>query len=169
MNKCVKVSKSTYDLQCATVTEEGPGATREIVTKDRVLDKVQKAKSESENGSELEPKSVNAKKTSDELAQSEVNIEEFRSLCVDNSESKNVNEIKCVRVSKLTNELQSVTVTEEDPSGTGENELHGTDKIKANIDISITEPPASDTSVLSFRRSSSRNKIPPSRNSDFLW
>ena len=94
MNKCVKVSKSTYDLQYATVTEEGLGATREIVTKDRVLDKVQKAKCESENGSELAPRTLKAKKTSDELAQSEVNIEEFRSLCVDNSASKNVNEIK---------------------------------------------------------------------------
>src|SRR5215475_13061655 len=109
------------------------------------------------------------KKTSDELAQSEVIKEELRSLCIDNSEIKNVNESKCVRVSKFTNELQSVTVTEEDPCVTGENELHGTDIIKANNDISITEPSTSNTSMLSFRRSSSRNKTHPSRNSDFLW
>jgi hypothetical protein len=32
VNKCVKVSKSMYDLQSVTVTEEGPGTTREIVT-----------------------------------------------------------------------------------------------------------------------------------------
>jgi hypothetical protein len=168
-NKCVRVSKSTYDLQSVTVTKEDPGTIRDIVTKDRVLDKVQEGNSEFENGSELEPRTANAKKTSDELAQFEVNIKELRSLCTDNSEIKNVNESKCVRVSNLTNELQSVTVTEEDPCVTGDNELQGTDIIKANNDICITESSVSDTSMLSFRRSSSRNKIPPSRNSDFLW
>jgi hypothetical protein len=67
------------------------------------------------------------------------------------------------------NDAKSATVTEEDLSEIGEKELHGSDIIKANNDTSITELAASDTSVLSFRRSSSRNKIPPSRNSDFLW
>ena len=90
-------------------------------------------------------------------------------MCVDNSETKNVNESKCVRVSKFANDLQSVIVIEEDPCVTGENELQVTDIIKANNDIGITEPSISHTSMLSFRRSSSRNKIPPSRNSDFLW
>ena len=167
-SKCVRVSKSTYDLQSVTVTEEDPCVIREMVIEDRVLDKVQEGKSEFDSGSELEPRTANAKKTSDELAQFEVNIEEFRSLCVDNSETKNVNESKCVRVSKFANDLQSVIVTEEDPCVTGKNELQVTNMIKANNDISITEPSISDTLMLSFRRSS-RNKIPPSRNSDFLW
>jgi hypothetical protein len=165
-------------------------------------------KSEFVSGSELEPGTPNAKKTGDESAQVEVNIDEIRGLCIVNSETKNANESKCVRVSMSTydlqsatvtdedpsviremgiedrvfdkvqeeksefesgSELQSVTVTEEDPCVIGENELQGTDIIKANNDISITEPSVSDTLMLSFRRSSSRNKIPPSRNSDFLW
>lgn len=141
----------------------------EMVIENRVLDKVEEGKSEFESVSELEPRNANAKKTSDESAQVEVNIDEIRGLCIVNSETKNGNESICVRVSKCTNDLQSVTVTDEDHCVIGENELQGTDIIKANNDISITEPSVSDTSVLSFRRSSSRNKIPPSRNSDFLW
>jgi hypothetical protein len=141
----------------------------EMVIENKVLDKVEEEKSESESVSELESRTGNAKKTSDESVQFEVNIDETRGLCIVNSETKNVDESKGVRVSKCTNDLKSVIVTEEGPCVIGENELQGSDIIKANNDISITEPSVSDTSVLSFRRSSSRNKIPPSRNSDFLW
>ena len=43
-SKCVRVSKSTYDLQSVTVTEEDPCVIREMVIEDRVLDKVQEGK-----------------------------------------------------------------------------------------------------------------------------
>jgi hypothetical protein len=58
---------------------------------------------------------------------------------------------------------------EEDFSETGEKVIHGSGTIKANNDTSVTELAVSDTSVLEFCRSSSRNKIPASRSSDFLW
>jgi hypothetical protein len=79
-----------------TVAEEGPGITREIVIKDKILDKVQEVKDESENVSELEPRTANVKKTRDELAQSEVTIEEIR-LCTDSSEITNLDESKRVK------------------------------------------------------------------------
>ena len=183
-------------------------AVAEMVIENRGLEKVEEGKSEFVSGSELEHGTPYAKKTGDEAAQVVVNIDEIRGLCIVDSETKNANESKCVRVSMSTfdlqsasvtdedpsviremgiegrvfdkvqeeksefesgSELQSVTVTEKDPCVIGENELQGTDIIMANKDISITEPSVSDTSMLSFRRSSSRNKIPPSRNSDFLW
>jgi hypothetical protein len=141
----------------------------ETVIDNMVSDKADDEKSELESVSDLESRSGNAKETSGEPVKLELHINETRDLCIVNSEAKNVEEGKCVRVSKCMNDAKSVTVTEEGPCEIGENEQQGSDIIKANNGIRITEPAPPDTSVLSFRRSSSRNKIPPSRNSDFLW
>ena len=141
----------------------------EAVTDKSASDKVEDEKSESESVSELESRTGNAKETCGETVKLQVNIDETRGLCIVNSETKNIEEGKCPRVSKCINDAKSVTVTEEDPCEIGENDLQGSDITKANNNISITDQAVSDTSMLSLRRFSSRNKIPPSRNSDFLW
>jgi len=134
-----------------------------------VSDKGQEVRSELENGSELELRTAKDQKTSAELAQIEVKEDKLRSLCIDNSETKNENESKYITDSKFMNDSQSVSVTKEDHSIIGENELLSADRIKKNNDSSITNLSVPGTLMLSFTISSSRNKIPPSRNSDFLW
>jgi hypothetical protein len=149
------------------------------VVDNRVSDKAEDEKSESETLSELEFRTVNAKEIGCESVKLEVNKDETRGLCIVNCETKKIEEDKCVRVSKSMNDAKSVTVleynksvteaVEEDFSEIREKEPLGSGIIKDNNDTSITEQAVSDTSVLSFRRSTSRNKIPASRNSDFLW
>jgi GMP synthase PP-ATPase subunit len=107
------------------------------------------------------------------------NNDETWDLCIVNSETKNVEEDKSTRVSKIRNDANSVTflaydksvtvIVDEGFSETGEKELHVSDTTKANNDISITNLDISDTSVSKLHRSSSRNKIRASRSSDFLW
>ena len=109
----------------------------------------------------------------------EVNKDETRVLCIVNSETKKVEEDKCIRVSKIMNDTKSDTVlvydksvieeVDEDFSETGEKKLYGSDTIKVNNDTSNTDLAVSYTSVSKLCRSSSRNKIPASRRSDFLW
>ena len=72
-------------------------------------------------------------------------------------------------VINLMNNKSVICEVNEDLSGTREKELHGSSTIKDINDTSVTEPAVFDTSAWELRRSSSRNKIPTSRSSDFLW
>jgi hypothetical protein len=151
----------------------------ETVVDNRVSDKIEYEKSESETVSEYEFRTVNAKETDGDLVKLEANNDETRDLCIVNSETENVEEDKCTGVSKIRNDAKSVcllaydksvtVIADEDFSETGEKDLHASDTIKANNDTSITKLDISDTSLSKLHRSSSRNKIPASRSSDFLW
>jgi hypothetical protein len=133
--KHVRVSKSTYDLHSVASTEEDSCVIRERVFENRVFDKGQEVRSELENGSELELGTAKDQKTSAELAQIEVKEDKLRSLCIDNSETKNENESKYITDSKFMNDSQSVSVTKEDHSIIGENELLSADRIKKNMTV----------------------------------
>ena len=164
---------------CNSQNKAEMGAMVEIVVDNRVSDKVEDEISEPEAVSEFEFKTVNAKETGDESVKVEVNKDETRVLCIGNSETKKVEEVKCNRVSKIMNDTKSDTVlvydksvterADEDFSETGEKKLYGSDAIKVNNDTSNTDLAVSYTSVSKLCRSSSRNKIPASRRSDFLW
>ena len=121
---------------------------------------------------------MNAKETGVESVKVVVNKDETRVLCIVNRETKKVEEDKCIIVSKIMNDTKSDTVlvydksvseeVDEDFSETGEKKLYGSDAIKVNNDTSNTDLAVSYTSVSKLCRSSSRNKIPASRSSDFL-
>jgi hypothetical protein len=164
---------------CNSQNKAVMSAVVEIVVDNMVSDKGEDEKSEPVTVIEFEFRTVNAKETGGETVKVEVNKDETRVLCIVNNETKKVEEIKCIKVSKIMNDTKSDTilvydksVTEEvneDFSETREKELHGSDTIKVNNNTSNTDLAVADTSASKLCRSSSRNKIPVSRSTDFLW
>ena len=151
----------------------------EPVTDNSVSDKAEDGKGESKTVSVFDFRTANVKETAIESAKVEENKDETRGPRVVNSVTKKVEEDKIVRVSKSMNDAKSVSnlmnnksvidEVDEDLSGTREKELQGSSTTKAINDTSVMEPAVLDISAWELRRSSSRNKIPTSRSSDFLW
>ena len=145
----------------------------EFAADNNVHGKVEDQKrNESETVREFESRIMNAKETSGEFVNLEENKQDTRLLCVVNSETKKVVEDKCFRGRKNMNDAKCVSVlvydesvieeVDKDLSETMEKKPQGSTTIKSYNDSSVT-------SVWEFPRSSSRNKIPASRSSDFLW
>jgi hypothetical protein len=103
----------------------------ETVIDKSASNKFEDEKSGLESVSELSSRAGIDNETCGESVKLEVNIDETRDLCIVNSVTKNIEEDKCPRVSKCRNDVKSVTVTEEDPCKSGENDLQGSDITKA--------------------------------------